>query len=322
MKRFLVLALVSGCSLYWGGDDDDMCNYGDDVAVPAGGAPQAFRDPTTGTCQYIDTGGGGCTCPCGETCECPATGIALPNEGQCYTQCDSLTEDQCLTAPGCHAAYDDESREALGNGSDSWTTAIVFMGCWATPQMQSQQTKECSGLDAYSCQDYDNCSMWYADTGYSTQFEQCVDETASQPTDPGACGGSITCGVQPPICPANTTPGIANGCWTGYCIPNADCGSHDPGQCYAPVTCNMGQPSCPAGTEAGVVDGCYSGYCIPDSACEKLSCEQLPDQASCTSRADCQAVYTGTNCTCDSNGCTCQDETYTRCEVAPTYLPD
>lgn len=316
MKRILVLALaLSGCSLYWGGDDN---NNDDDCKYDGGGAPIAspsYRDPTTGVCQSFNEYP--CDCPCGQACECPAYDVAIPDWGQCYTQCDALPEDQCLTTPGCHAAYDDESREALGSDGDAWTYATVFMGCWATPFNSTQHASSCANLDAQSCSQYDNCSMVYSDSYYgSTTFEQCIDETSTQPTDPGSCGGQILCNSAPPSCPANTTPGIANGCWTGYCIPNADCGTHDPGDCYGTVTCNVTAPSCPSGTKPGVVNGCYSGYCIPDAACEKLACEALPDEASCIGRSDCEAVYTGTNCTCDANGCTCQSETYARCETA------
>ncbi|HEY0251387.1 MAG TPA: hypothetical protein VGC41_07650, partial [Kofleriaceae bacterium] len=67
-------------------------------------------------------------------------------------------------------------------------------------------------------------------------------------------------------------------------------------------------------------NGCFSGYCIPDAACEQRACEQLPDESSCISRSDCEPVYTGTDCTCDANGCTCASETYSRCEATAWAL--
>jgi hypothetical protein len=52
-------------------------------------------------------------------------------------------------------------------------------------------------------------------------FQSCAPETSIP--DPGSCVGPITCTTPQPTCPANTLPGRRNGCWTGYCIPIADC---------------------------------------------------------------------------------------------------
>lgn len=47
----------------------------------------------------------------------------------------------------------------------------------------------------------------------------------------------------------------------------------------------------------------------PPPACDTL------DEAACTARADCDAIYTGMNCTCDESGrCTCQSETFASCQ--------
>jgi hypothetical protein len=35
--------------------------------------------------------------------------------------------------------------------------------------------------------------------------------------------GAVTCDTPPPACPATTLPGRRDGCWTGYCIPIAQC---------------------------------------------------------------------------------------------------
>ena len=48
-KSLLLLVLLGGCGLYWGGDDngDDVCNGGYDVAKePA----QRYVDPWAGRC--------------------------------------------------------------------------------------------------------------------------------------------------------------------------------------------------------------------------------------------------------------------------------
>lgn len=385
MKRLLVLCLaLSGCSLYWGGDDDDVCNG---VAYPEGGASQPLRNPDTGVCDYGGGGGGGYYC-CGDSCTDEGYGygadVPARDWGACETYCDALDENSCISTTGCHAAY-------LDQGLDALVPYTTFLGCWATAPYSTSGIGTCIGLDAQGCSERDSCSMVYyggPDDSIAQKFEQCVDEqyagcgidigcpTGSHceqqcetcdsmgcndtcyptcvpdqtcdsidcgtgyqcvvacedspdscwPTcvpvgnDPGQCTGTLTCNSAPPTCPANTTAGIANGCWTGFCIPNAACGGQDPGDCYATVTCGATPPSCPTGTLPGIVAGCYSGYCIPTYSCEVAACETLSTEAACSARWDCTPVYLGTDCTCTmTGGCTCQTETYERCES--TVMP-
>ena len=142
----------------------------------------------------------------------------------------------------------------------------------------------------------------------------CTAQCVAVENDPGSCTGPVVCDAVGPHCPANTTAGIANGCYTGYCIPNADCGQTNPGTCE-PATCALAPPHCPSGTTAGTESGCYTGYCIPNNDCPVVMCEGLTTSAACIGRMDCSPVYQGFNCTCDPNGCTCLDETYERCET-------
>jgi hypothetical protein len=53
--------------------------------------------------------------------------------------------------------------------------------------------------------------------------------------------------------------------------------------------------------------------CQPEVAAP--ACATLTTEAACKARPDCDAVYNGMNCTCDSNGCTCATETYAKCET-------
>ncbi len=62
------------------------------------------------------------------------------------------------------------------------------------------------------------------------------------------------------------------------------------------------------GSSIGGFASCASE--IPLAACATLTTE-----ASCTARGDCEAVYTGTDCTCDEHGCTCASETFDHCET-------
>jgi hypothetical protein len=50
-------------------------------------------------------------------------------------------------------------------------------------------------------------------------FVACVPEQAHA----GTCAGATTCDIAAPRCPVGTTPGIANGCYTGVCIPTTYC---------------------------------------------------------------------------------------------------
>lgn len=352
MKRLLVLCLfATGCGLYWGDDNgDDVCN---ELAGGADIASQGYRDPQTGSCEYFGGGGGGGGC-CYDSngnnmyCAEPATGQALPDWGQCGTNCDGLDENSCIETTGCHAAY-------LDLGLDALVASNKFYGCWAIAEgFADNGLTQCAGLDAQTCSELDRCSMVY--TAYNgdqqpQKFEQCIAESTTgcgidvdcpmgshceqqctqcnsmgcqdtcAPTCVpdagwGECTGQITCNMGPPSCPANTTAGIANGCWTGYCIPNAACGSPNPGDCYDTVTCNSAPPSCPANTLPGVANGCWTGYCIPTASCELAACETLGGEAACEARSDCTAVYTGSDCTCTmTGGCTCATETYTKCET-------
>ena len=137
--------------------------------------------------------------------------------------------------------------------------------------------------------------------------------------DPGSCTGQVACDALPPSCPSGTTPGRANGCWTGYCIPNYACGPVDPGQCYGSLTCATPAPNCPSGTTPGILNGCPTGFCIPTSDCPAAACETLTNEGACDARNDCVSVYEGTNCTCYPSGCTCEVLTWDHCEAG--YMP-
>jgi hypothetical protein len=156
--------------------------------------------------------------------------------------------------------------------------------------------------------------------------EQCVPDGVP---DPGTCDGQVICNIAPPACPAGTVAGVLNGCWSGYCIPQADCSPNDPGSCTGDITCpDVPPPACPQDTVPGIRNGCYTGYCIPQSSCgtTQVPCDQLTTEADCTARMDCTPIYSGTGCTCYPDGtCTCDAWTFDRCEtggvVAPPPMP-
>jgi len=62
----------------------------------------------------------------------------------------------------------------------------------------------------------------------SACYGYCVPDEVP---DPGTCYGEVLCDILTPPCPTGTTPGIRDGCYTGYCIPLSEC--EDP-----PVACS------------------------------------------------------------------------------------
>ena len=319
----LACLTASGCNLYSNSDDD--CSYGGGTynggAAP-GAAVAGQRDPSSGQCVYYG-GGGTCDDPCAP---CPATGAAdqaaMPSWGYCQSQCTGLDEQTCVGTSGCRAIYTDQC-----NGQPGCNSAPVYSECWLTDMTGPIEGGGCDGLDAYTCSQHDDCVAIHqqdcsggTDPGGATPVACTVGgflSCGAEPGDGGAgsCTGDVTCDVAPPVCPANATPGIADGCYTGYCIPLDSCQTHTPGQCYADVTCGDAAPLCPDGTTPGIADGCYTGYCIPLDKCEAApACAGITVEATCVARQDCAPYYRGEGCSCDDTGCTCSDWVFDSCE--------
>ncbi len=79
--------------------------------------------------------------------------------------------------------------------------------------------------------------------------------------DPGNCYEQALCDSIGPTCPEGTLPGVRNGCWSGYCIPVAEC-PDDPPACET-----LGQADCEAngqctphyqGVNCSMVDGVWT----------------------------------------------------------------
>ena len=226
MRRLTValLALVaplSACTLVFGGDDEP-CNGGSGGALPP--AP-ALRNPDTLTCDTFGGGGGYCDPACGP---CPlADGtandalIAIPTWAQCGHACEALDEGSCIAAPGCRATYD----YACQTGTGPCTAEQPFLGCFPV-DTSGPVAGSCLGLNGWECSLHDDCASLYTTDGPAgTYFAQCVPE----PGRPwGACDGPVICALPPPVCPVGSSPGINNGCYTGVCIPDDECGRARP----------------------------------------------------------------------------------------------
>src|SRR5689334_16155942 len=114
-----LLSLASGCTLYFGDDDDDDCALYDEAY------DSEPRDPSTGECQYFGGGGGGCGLE-NDGAEAPA-----PDWASCYTQCEGLDEQTCIATAACRAAYLEDI--GCGPGTDCLPPepgSNTFYGCW------------------------------------------------------------------------------------------------------------------------------------------------------------------------------------------------
>ena len=272
-----VFMILTGCGLYSHGDD--VCNAAFE-AVPS----QELRNPVTGICQAF--GNGGCDSACGP---CAVAAIAPPDWAVCGGSCDSLTEGTCLATARCHAAYRDTDAQSP-----------QFMGCWELPPSGVIEGS-CTGLDPQSCSEHDDCISLYSTPqtqGGITTFEAC------QPEPSATCEG-VTCGSAD-ICALQST---APNTFHATCVTRAVAGS-----CTAQAACDTVEQPCPAGSTRGVANGCYTPYCIPNAECPQAACSTLTTELACKARSDCDTVYQGSNCTCDHSGCTCQTETFLRCQ--------
>jgi hypothetical protein len=63
--------------------------------------------------------------------------------------------------------------------------------------------------------------------------DACIAYDACEPPiDPGSCWEQVDClAFAIPECPEGSVPGVIDGCWSGYCIPEE--------QCEAPPACEQ-----------------------------------------------------------------------------------
>jgi len=230
MQRLLTVLLVAvtlpGCFLVFdehgkgGGDDDCLLPPAEDQPLPGPRtspvAPQ--RNPVTLSCQVVG-GGGTCNPDCGP---CPETALApIPSWGFCFSACESLDEATCAEDPTCRVIKDAEC-------AISGSCLTDFLGCVATDQFTDAQVNCTAVTDGDSCSRNPACTAYHVSGGCSilTNDESCVTEFAfcgPEGRGAGRCFDQAACDRTPPVCPAGTTPGVADGCFTDVCIPNSLC---------------------------------------------------------------------------------------------------
>jgi hypothetical protein len=192
----------------------EPCAYDIAAAEPA---PERKINPETLTCEEF-AWGSSCNDACGP---CPQTGAGaaqyIPPWGHCESECSDLDEAQCRDAAACRIARD---WTAFYEGQPS------FEGCYERPIYEAGDPLPalCEYQDAEQCSRHAECAGLYRMNASVSigapraDFQGCVDEAQVA----GTCTPA-TCRQVAPTCPASTTPGVANGCWTGSCIPNAFC---------------------------------------------------------------------------------------------------
>ena len=288
--------------------------------------------PPDGACPAICYGQ--CV-PAQNGCDAVDCGLGYHCELQCYpcdpvdpndTSCDFPCDVTCVADfPSC----DDGTTCAPGSHCETVCT---------DPDPMCDDPNGCAGGCSTTCVPDvpPDCGGTTCEPGTHCE-EQCPPCTMGDPAceapcwigcvpdgvpDPGTCDGEIWCDGIPPTCPDGTVAGIADGCWTGYCIPVEDCGPNDPGSCYGDVVCDAAPPACPPNSVPGIRNGCYTGYCIPTWDCDQTAtCESL-DEYGCNARQDCTPVYNGGGCTCYPDGtCSCSDWQFDHCETGGVVDP-
>ncbi len=312
------LILVCGCDLYF--NDPPECTVG--AVEPA----EQLRNPDTGTCESF--GFGGCDPSCGG---CPEIDFAPePDWGPCTSSgCEGLDEYTCIGQSGCRAVYDANSEDDGGPR---------YLECWAIAP-SGPVTGTCQGLDAYECSRHEDCSAFYDNEDGPLVYYDCRTEHLRDCIDDIECGDNAHCSTSDgeclpnPGCPDGSCPPVCFGtcvsdagvCSGVSCAP----GSHCEAQCEGPGGCS---PVCTPDQDLCAAIDCAPGFAcmetcqdidpnnpgcgICDAHCVAIgTCESVTTEPACVARADCAAVYTGEDCTCDANGnCDCEVLTYARCQ--------
>jgi hypothetical protein len=178
---------------------------------------QDQRNPQDLTCQNFG-GGPICDPECGP---CPlGTDLApIPSWGVCGSACELQDESSCAADPSCRVVKD--ARCAIDG-----TCLTDFIGCFPTDQQQIADL-DCKTADAQTCSESSTCTAFHrndpcglaVDGPCPREFAMCMPEGQA----PGRCFDPVSCDSVGPACGPNETPGIANGCFTGACIPQDLC---------------------------------------------------------------------------------------------------
>ncbi|HWN69362.1 MAG TPA: hypothetical protein VNM90_17095 [Haliangium sp.] len=241
--------------------------------------------------------------------ECPSGSYCDPWSGQCLPSWSCRDDVECGGGMHCDergtcvpTLCDDNSDCPDGYCDVAFGQCIPTWACGNDEECGVGMTCDAGRCVPTPCDSNDDCAAGcYCDapsgtcveTGFCMGDAECFDGMVCEeerqtcvpvPADPATCYGEVFCDAAAPECMEGTTPGIANGCYTGECIPLEKCEQQPP----------------------------------PPAACEELASED-----ECVARADCTPTYVGVNCTCQGGqpcrcsaedaSCTCERFDYASC---------
>ncbi|MEZ4368797.1 MAG: hypothetical protein R2939_21340 [Kofleriaceae bacterium] len=146
----------------------------------------------------------------------------------------------CSRRDDCSAVYVEDPTPAAGGGdADALQVAPWrFLQCVAEAEITCGVSAEVCASDA-TCELVCDPSGGCAEQCVAERSDACVGvicgagmACAVEPGSGGAvcvnggggaCDGVVTCELVPPACPSGTTPGVRDGCYTGYCVPTSAC---------------------------------------------------------------------------------------------------
>ena len=192
--------------------------------------------------------------------------------------CENLDAYSCSTSDACVAVH--QFACDGGSAGDPNTDQLEVPECGPGPFLACHN--EPTGADGcygnedcgegFSCNAADVC-LPPPGSGNGDQAvpSVCYGYCVPDVIDPGECDGDVLCESLPPLCEAGTTPGIANGCWTGACIdlslcPQTACGDiQGESMCIARDDCSAYYVGDDCSCDA---NGCTCGQWLFDSCAQ------------------------------------------------------
>jgi hypothetical protein len=293
---------TSGCR---SGGNDDPADASPPCELPSEPplSPVQRINPITGLCENLAYGSPICdpiTCQCG-----PPAPPPIPSWAPCTSACTDLDEYRCMATPGCRAG----SLDGLFYGC--WAVDHIEAspgGCAGLEATECSRRDDCVaeylGYDDGLIRDPPQPSFrWFSacrdeptycltgavcPAGQRCNGEELCIPPPSCAGDPscddlcggfcvpdgrGRCFGEVLCDAPEPACAPDSVPGVSNGCYSGACIPLAECPLVPYEECHGVSACDSLPPACAGGQVPQVRDGCWTGACIPPELCEP---ESLP----------------------------------------------